>query len=336
MPNGGRVHYTARPMKWMKRLAVGFLGLLAIGWLGLVAFAYWPTGMEEVPAANLAGPADRFVAVDGVNIRYQTWGEPAPHKPTALLIHGFANSLQSFRLLAPLLTDRYYVVAYDMPGYGLSDKPSPFDYRNAHQAEIGSKLIRELGLKRVVVAGHSLGGAIALRISLESPEVIGLVVMNPGIISTGVPAFAKYLVFPFPRIQAKLFGDPGFRSNFLRRSFVDPSIVTDDVVRDLSLAARSQGYLRGMTDLMGQYSDADEVPMLARLKVPSLIVWGQQDRGKPAGEFEELRSKLPLNTAVLVPTSGHYVQEEAPAETAAAMNAFVDRLSADPGPGEAP
>ena len=313
-------------MKWLKRIAAGFLGLLFLAWLGLVVYAYWPTGIEEVPAVNLAGPADRFVSVDGVNIRYQTWGEPSPDKPTALLIHGFANSLQSFRRLAPLLTDRYYVVAYDMPGFGLSDKPAPFDYRNAHQAQVGVDLIRALGLQRVVVGGHSLGGAIALRVALESPEVIGLVVMNPGIITSGVPAIAKYLVFPFPRIQAKLFGDPEFRSGFLRRSFVDPSIVTDEVVQDLSRTSRTEGYLSGMTNLMGQYNDPDEVPMLPRLKVPSLIVWGQQDRGKPPGEFEELRAKMPFNTAVLVPTSGHYVQEEAPAETAAAMKAFVDRV----------
>jgi pimeloyl-ACP methyl ester carboxylesterase len=315
-------------MKWLKRLLGGLAGLLVIAWLGLVAYAYWPTGLEEVPAVNLAGPADRFVAVDGMNLRYRTWGTPAPDKPTALLIHGFANSLQSFRLLAPLLASHYYVVAYDMPGFGLSDKPAPFDYRNAHQAEIGSDLIRTLGLQNVVVAGHSLGGSIALRIALESPEVVGLVVMNPGIITSGVPAIAKYLVFPFPRIQAKIFGDSEFRRSFLKRSFVNPAIVTDDVVRDLSQTARSQGYLSGMTSMMGQYNDPDEVPLLPRLAVPSLIVWGQQDRGKPAGEFAELKARLPFNTAVLVPTSGHYVQEEAPAETAAAMIAFADRLLA--------
>lgn len=313
-------------MKWLKRLLAGLLGLLVVLWLGLTAYAYWPTGIEEVPAVNLAGPADRFVNVDGLNIRYQTWGTLAPGKPTALLLHGFGNSLQSFRLLAPLLTDRYYVVAYDMPGFGLSDKPAPFDYKNAHQAEVAVQLIKALGLRRVVVAGHSLGGAIALRVALASPEVIGLVVMNPGIITSGVPAIAKYLVFPFPRIQAKIFGDPEFRGDFLRRSFVDPSIVTDDVIRDLGRTARTHGYLRGMTDMMGQYSDPEEVPMLPRLTVPSLIVWGAQDRGKPKGEFEILKAKLPFNTAVLVATSGHYVHEEAPVETAAAMHAFVDRL----------
>src|SRR5690606_23892735 len=117
----------------------------------------------------------------------------------------------------------------------------------------------------------------------------------------------------FPRLQARLFGDPEFRGNFLRRSFVDPSIVTDEVVADLGRAARTEGYLAGMTDLMGQYDDADEAALLKNVRVPTLIVWGAQDR-KPQGEFEELHGLLPGSTAVLVGDAGHYVHEEAPAE----------------------
>jgi pimeloyl-ACP methyl ester carboxylesterase len=160
--------------------------------------------------------------------------------------------------------------------------------------------------------------------------------MNPGIVTTGVPAIAKYLVFPFPRLQAKLFGDPDFRSDFLKRSFVDPAIVTDDVIADLSRTSRSEGYLSGMTNLMGQYQDADEIPLLAEVKVPALIVWGAQDRGKPAGEFEQLKGLLPAADTVYVPKSGHYVQEEAPEETAAGMKALADRIMAARAPAPLP
>lgn len=315
-------------MKWLKRIALGLAGLLALIWVGLVVYAYWPTGIQEVPARSLAAPEDRFVTVDGLELRYRTYGEPAPGKPTAVLIHGFANSLQSFRLLAPLLTGGYYVVAVDMPGYGLSSKPVDFDYHNPNQAKVIDDFIQALGLKNVVIAGHSLGGAIALRVALTSPEVIGLVVMNPGIITTGVPAAAKYMFFPLQRLQAKMFGDPEFRAGFLRRSFVNPDIVTDQVVRDLSLASRSEGYLTGMSSLMGQYSDADEVNLLDQVKVPALVIFGAQDRGKPdpRGEFDTLLAQLPDSLGLWVESSGHYVQEEAPDQVAAAMLTFAQRL----------
>lgn len=314
-------------MKWLKRLLLSVVGLALAGWVGLVVYAYWPDGREEVPARSLAGPDDRFVTVDGLEIRYRTWGEPAPGKPTIVLIHGFANSLQSFRLVAPLLVDHYYVVALDMPGYGLSSKPAPFDYRNGHQAQVISDFIEALGLDNVVIAGHSLGGAIALRVALEDPHVAGLVLMNPGIITTGVPAIAQYLFFPLQRIQAKLFGDPAFRANFLKRSFVNPAIVTDQVVEDLSLASRSEGYMSGMTELMGQYAGADEAAMLKDVKVPTMIVWGYQDRGKPKGEYEQLVRAIPGADGVLVMESGHYVQEEAPRKTADAINQLAGRLT---------
>lgn len=315
-------------MKWLKRILLGLVGLLALLWAGLVVYAYWPTGVEEVPARSLASAGDQFVTVDGLELRYRTWGEPGPGKPTAVLIHGFANSLQSFRLLAPRLAGAYYVVAVDMVGYGLSAKPADFDYHNPNQARVIDDFIATLGLSNVVIVGHSLGGAIALRVALTSPQVVGLVVLNPGIITTGVPAAAKYIFFPLQRIQAKIFGDPEFRANFLKRSFVDPSIVTDQVVSDLSLASRSQGYLTGMTSLMGQYSDADEVALLEQVKVPALVVFGAQDRGKPdpRGEFDALLARLPDSLGLWVENSGHYVQEEAPDQVAAAMLTFVQRL----------
>jgi pimeloyl-ACP methyl ester carboxylesterase len=320
-------------MKWLKRILLGLVGLALFSWLALVAWAYWPTGVTEVPARTLAAADDRFVSVDGLDIRYRTWGDAAPDKPTIVMLHGFANSLQSFRLIAPLLTSHYYVVAPDMPGYGLSAKPADFDYRNAHQAKMISDFIAALGLHNVVIAGHSLGGAIALRVAVSDPEVIGLVLMNPGIITTGVPAIAEYLFFPLPRLQAKLFGDPKFRANFLRRSFVDPAIVTDQVVNDLSLASKSEGYMTGMTSLMGQYSAADEVPLLGKVKVPTMVVWGYQDRGKPKGEYEELVRQIPGADGVLAMKSGHYVQEEAPQQAADAINTLAGRLKLQDAPG---
>ena len=299
-------------MRIVKRLlaAIGFLIVAAYG--ALVVYAYWPTGIEELPARSLAQPGDEFIAVDGLELRYRTYGEPAEDKPNMVLLHGMANTIQSFRFVAPLLADDYYVVAVDIPGFGLSSKPDDFDYRAPNQARVIGEFIRELGLEKTIVGGHSMGGAIAMRVAINEPEVNGLVVMNPGIITTGVPEFTRYLPFPFQRLSAKQFGNRDFRENFLKVSYVDPGIVTNEVMDSLQLAVRSEGYLTGTTTMMGQYEEATEGQMMDQVDVPVAIVWGEQDRNKTPEELAQLRAGFRNNIVIRAPDAGHYVHEESP------------------------
>lgn len=314
-------------MRLLRHVITGLLALAATAWLGLAAWAYWP-GVPELPAEQLARSADRFATADGLRWRYRSWGEPSPGRPNLLLLHGFANSLQSFRDLGPALAGDAHVVAVDMPGFGLSSKPSPHDYSNEAQAAAVRSFARAIGLGGFVVVGHSLGGAVAEHLALQAPEATGLVLLNPGILSTGVGAFGKLDFFPMPRVSARMFGDRGFRARLLRKSYVDPSIVTEQVLDDLMLAARSEGYLAGMSWMMGQYREGREVPLLAQLRVPTLIVWGVQDRNKPPGESRQLQSLIKGSRLVEIAHAGHYVHEEAAAEVAAAIRAELARLAA--------
>jgi len=172
--------------------------------------------------------------------------------------------------------------------------------------------VRELGMEEVIVGGHSMGGLIAMRMALDEPEVIGLVAMNPGIINSGVPPITKYLPFPFQRLSAKQFGDRGFREQFLKTSYVNPDIVTEEVMDDLQLAIRSEGYLTGTTHMMGQYEDSKEASMLGDVDVPVVIVWGEQDRRKTPEELAALQEGFRNNIVIKAPDAGHYVQEESP------------------------
>jgi pimeloyl-ACP methyl ester carboxylesterase len=305
-------------MQILRGLVLGLAGLLALTWAGLVAYAYWP-GTPEVPARQLASTDDRFVTVNGLDIRYRSYGESTPGKPELILLHGFANSAQSFRLLAPLLAGSYHVIAMDMPGFGLSAKPVDHDYHNDAQARMVMDFATALGMPRYVVGGHSLGGTIALHVAVADPRASGLVLMNPGIITTGVPPITQYLFFPLPRAMAKTFGTREFRERFLRQSFIDQSVVTDQVMEDMMLAPRSEGYLDGMTSMMGQYIEGGELRLLAQVRVPTLIVWGMQDKSKKPTELDELQSMLPGSVAIRVQESGHYVHEEQPQQVATAM-----------------
>jgi pimeloyl-ACP methyl ester carboxylesterase len=314
-------------MRILKKLLLGVAVLIALLWGGLAAWAYWP-GAAEQPVAELARADDRFIEVDGLRLRYRSWGTAGPDRPALLLIHGFGNSLQSFRELAPRLADCCHVIAIDLPGYGLSSKPVDYDYRNGPQAAVMLRAARALGLADVVYVGHSLGGAIALQAAVQDPQARGLVLLNPGIVTTGVPKIVQVTLPPLPRMSARMFASREFRADFLRKSYVDPAIVTEAVVDDVMLAARSEGYMAGMTSLMQQYEEGAEIALAAQVRVPVLIPWGNQDRNKPAGEADALQRLLPGSKLVRFDGAGHYVHEEQPDGVATAIETWLATLPA--------
>lgn len=305
-------------MRILKKLLIGLVAFLVVAYLALCVYAYWP-GEPETPAHELATADDRFVSVNGLNLRYREYGTPGSDKPNLLLIHGFANSLQSFRGIAPLLASCCYVVAIDLPGYGLSDKPVEFDYHNGPQATMMVAAAKALDLSNPIYVGHSLGGAIALRAALEDRAAGGLVLMNPGILTTGVPKLVQLTIPPLPRLSAKQFGSRSFRERFMKLSYLDPSIITPQVMDDVMIASRSEGYRTGMTSLMQQYSEGEEPPMLPNVKVPTLILWGNADRNKLLSEADDLQSRIPGAELVRFEKAGHYVHEEQPEGVAKAM-----------------
>jgi len=297
-------------MKILKRVAIGLISLIALMWVGLTVWAYWP-GEPEVPIASLTRADDKFVEVNEVRLRYREWGSATDERPSLLLIHGFGNSLQSFRELAPRLADCCHVVAIDMAGYGLSEKPAGFDYHNGPQAIVLIAAAKKIGLRRVIYVGHSLGGAVALQAAVKDTEARGLVLLNPGIIRTGVPKIVQITLPPLPRISAKIFASRDFRGNFLKQSYVNPDIVTESVIDEVMLGARTEGYMTGMTALMKQYREGEEIILARQVKVPTLISWGDQDKNKPREEANELQSMISESELVRFSSAGHYVHEEA-------------------------
>lgn len=308
----------------MKKFAIGLLGLIVLGYVGLIGFAYWPVSEPGVPAKSLAYPDDKFIDVDGLTIRYRTYGEATPNKPNIVLMHGFGNSLQSFRNLAPLLAECCFVVAFDFPGYGLSSKPASYDYSNAGQAQTAIKIAKALGVSKPIYGGHSMGGAIALHTGVKDPDAAGIVFIDPGIYETGVPKILALAPFPLPRMSAKLFGDSNWRGQFLKVSFVDPSFVTPAVMEDLARTSRTDDYWSGTTAMMSQFTPGQEEPLLPQVKVPVVAVFGESDRNHPDADRKRLLAAIPGMKLVVIEKAGHYPHEEqAPATATAIMDALA-------------
>ena len=92
--------------------------------------------------------------------------------------------------------------------------------------------------------------------------------------------------------------------------------------------ARAEGYMAGMTSLMQQYSEGEEIRLAARVKVPTLIPWGNDDRNKPREEADELQRMIAGSKLVRFDGVGHYVHEEAPDGVANAISAWLSESGA--------
>ena len=132
--------------------------------------------------AELRDPPDSYISLldrGGLRLHYLDWGGGGP---PVLLLHGLSSSAHIWDLMAPLLADRFHVVAVDQRSHGLSDRPEDgYDFANT-TADIAA-LIRELGLEQPVVAGHSWGANVALQLAHDYPELVqGIVLVDGGFI----------------------------------------------------------------------------------------------------------------------------------------------------------
>jgi len=124
-------------------------------------------------------------------------------------------------------------------------------------------------------------------------------------------------------MSAKMFASREFRGNFLKKSYVNPDIVTESVIDEVMLGARTEGYMAGMTSLMTQYREGEEIILARQVKVPTLIPWGDQDKNKPREEADELQSMISGSELVRFSNAGHYVHEEAAEGVANAIKAWL-------------
>lgn len=119
----------------------------------------------------------KFVDAGGVRTHVESWGAGEP----VLLIHGASSSLGVWApTVVPLLKDRFHMVGYDRPGLGNTEaRPDDAD-RLEVQARVAAGVIEQGGLRKPIVIAHSWGGAVALRLALDRPDLVGgLVLIAP-------------------------------------------------------------------------------------------------------------------------------------------------------------
>lgn len=287
---------------------------------------------------DIAGSLERsdFVRLDlpwGTQEVYlQRWGDVASEP--LVLLHGFGASSHAWRLVAPQLAGRFLTLAPDLNGFGYTPRPADFAaYTIEGQAHLVLAAMDRLGIRRAHFAGHSYGGGLALWLARQHPERVRSLVLldsaRPTYSDERRSAFARFRPLVSASVRGVYLKDRYVRRS-LERNFFDPRKVTDDLVRAYADRLRVEGVVRAYQGL----SVPRRVPATlggdfdyAAVRQSALVIWGEDDRLIPLAEARLDVDRMPHARLLVFPGCGHIPMEEKPAETAAAMLAF---LAAEP------
>jgi pimeloyl-ACP methyl ester carboxylesterase len=240
-------------------------------------------------------PVTRDVAARGARIRFVEAGSGPP----LILVHDYLASRVAWDDVLPQLAENFHVIALDLPGFGESEKPSPNRYRYDFDgfSESVIDLVAALGLTRVSLCGHAMGGAVSLTVAASYPHVVRkLVLVNPLVYPPRRPdPLSRLASIPVvgPLVIKQLYGRALFRSRFLRDTKVaDNDAATLRVERLFELfdapAAREAAYAT-MRTMLDTRTLTARVP---RIVSPTLVAWGRANRASPVEHGRRLAREL--------------------------------------------
>ncbi|WP_037412126.1 alpha/beta fold hydrolase [Candidatus Solirubrobacter pratensis] len=271
------------------------------------------------------------LTLHGHAVTYRTAGSG----PALLLLHGITNSSQTWERAAAELADRFTIIAPDLLGHGRSATPRG-DYSLGAHASGVRDLLTALGVDRVTVVGHSLGGGVAMQFAYQFPERCErLVLVSSGGLGREVHLLLRAAALPGADWVLPLLTSRGVRgvgrgvAAALRHGHVAPR--GDIGVLASGLASLHDGgsrqaflhTLRSVIDTGGQRVSANDRLHLAAV-LPTLIVWGERDSIIPSSHGQAAHDAMPGSRLEIFPGAGHMPHHDDPGRFAQVLAEFCD------------
>jgi len=299
--------------------------LISLAGFGAVCLGWWlwtpdlPRAVLE--ARYLARPGD-MLDIAGTRLHVRDTGPR--DAPALVLLHGFGASLHTWEPWAAELEKRYRVVRFDLPGSGLSPPDPSGDYSEARNLALVEALLDRLGLARATLVGNSVGGRIAWRFAAAYPaRVARLVLVAPdGFASPGFEYGRPHAVSPV--LHAMRFVLPAFVLRMsLEPAYGDKAAMTEALAARYHDLLRAPGARAATAQRLAQTVLADPAPLLPRIAVPVLLLWGEKDAMIPVANAQDYLRLLPDARLATFPELGHVPHEEAPARSLAPLADFL-------------
>jgi 2-hydroxy-6-oxonona-2,4-dienedioate hydrolase len=257
-------------------------------------------------------PPLRDTRVFGRTICYYDTGAGPP----LVLVHGVGGDADQWAFCIDALAASHRVVALDLLGFGRSDKPS-IDYRIAGFVEVLDQLLSGLGIARASLLGHSMGGWIVAAFAVMYPDRVDRLILSD---AAGIDEGSRPL-----SVDLGISTRACLRRVF-ETMFFNKAMVTDDPV-DLAYGLhleRGDGCtIRSVLETFASPSEKLDA-RLAQLRVPTLILWGEDDAITPVAMAHAFHRMIAASQMTMLSQCGHLPPIERPREFATAVTGFLN------------
>jgi len=247
--------------------------------------------------------------IDGEPIYYQTWGQA--EEPCAVLVHGFyVEGSKTWEASARALArSGMRVIAVDLKGFGHSVRDTSPTYTPQSQAILLAKLLNQLHVTDATLVAHGCGSSVALELANEQPQFVGrLALIAPIVYGNRVPVWQPIARVPYLGPAAAWCVDSGgpLWGVLRRHGFYDKSAVTGAYLADMRRSTHIVCTIEALLAMARSPKDSDLPQVIAKVKVPTLILLGSEDPWVSVEEGRRLEGDLRDANLVILREAGHY------------------------------
>lgn len=314
------------------------LSLVLVLVLAGIAASWAPDRTPSELGAKWAAPPSQFIELQGMRVHLRDEGPRDDPRPIVLL-HGTSASLHTWEGWARALRTERRVIRVDLPGFALTGPHPKDDYSMPAYVDFMRALAERLALKRFVIVGNSLGGQVAWSAAAAMPDRVAQLILvdasgyPPELLPTRQDIPLGFKLASMPWLQPLIRNTLPRRvvEASVRNVYGDPAKVTPalvDVYYDMTLR---EGNRRALSRRLAQGYTAD-TGQLAKLAMPTLILWGGKDRLTPPDFARWFARDIAGSRLVVFDDLGHVPHEEDPHRTAQEVKRFLAHPGVAAGP----